>query len=109
MELKLHQKEIAPIFNVTKETIYQWESDIHPISPLHISKIITFLGYNPYPTDLTTLGGRILNYRLVKGLSLRAMGRLLDIHHDEVAQWEGNEKKPLRKHIQRIERLLNEI
>ncbi len=60
----------------------------------HMPYIISFLGYNPCKTERKTLGGKIKNYRLLKGLSHKKLGKILRVDASTIASWEKNESKP---------------
>jgi DNA-binding XRE family transcriptional regulator len=65
------------MIGVTEESVYYWETNRAKPMVHHIPKIIEFLGYNPYPVEAETLGGRIKSYRLEHGLSHKRLGELL--------------------------------
>ena len=68
-ELKLLQKDVVEILAVTENTITNWENEKATPLVYHYPKIIAFLGYNPFPIETETLGGRIRKYRIENGLS----------------------------------------
>src|SRR5580704_8343313 len=79
LELKITQNEMARRIGVDPENIINWR--LRGRLP-HISffpKIITFLGYNPLPCDLTTLGGRLKHYRKEHGLSRMKLAKQIGV------------------------------
>jgi len=68
-------------------------------------RIIKFLGYDPVKSNATTLGEKIKQYRIQKGLSLRNLAMELGIDPGTLARWEGGQKIPSMKMPERLEGL----
>lgn len=50
IELNLFQKEVAEIIGVSEDCITYWENERSIPQKRHLSKITSFLGYNPFQT-----------------------------------------------------------
>lgn len=94
LELKLRQEDAAKLLGVTDDSVRFWELGLSIPRIEHVPKVIEFLGYNPYPFETKTLGGRIRYYRLLHGLSHKKLGKLLGVDAATISTWETNKFKP---------------
>jgi len=106
MDLRLLQKDIAKRWNVTEETITNWENGYSIPMISYYPLIIEFLGYSLWQFDTNTLSGKILEYRHRYGLSAKQLGRLLGVNLSTVRSWELNESTPSKQKIKKLELLL---
>jgi DNA-binding XRE family transcriptional regulator len=113
MDKGLFQREVAAIIGVTEDTITFWENGRAEPQIHFAPKIVNFLGYSPYPADLTTLGGRIKHYRLIKGLSQGKFGEMLGVDGSTVCSWElgqfipnSNVINTIQEHLESASRLI---
>ncbi len=102
MDLNLLQKDIAKVFGVVEETITNWENGHAILQVRYYPKLIAFLGYYPFPEDITTIGGRIRKYRYSHGLSHKKMGKLLGVDGSTICSWENNHTEPSPKVLQTV-------
>lgn len=109
LQLKLRQIDAAMLVGVTEDAIRFWETGLSTPRIEHIPKVIAFLGYNPYPNETETLGGRIKLYRLLHGLSHKKMGKLLAVDGATVSTWETNKYQPSQKNLETIITLLKDF
>jgi len=108
MDKGLFQREVAAIIGVTEDTVTYWENGRAEPQVQFAPKIISFLGYSPYPADLTTLGGRIKRYRLIKGLSQVKFGEMLGVDGSTVCSWELGEFIPNPNVTNKIQKHLDD-
>jgi transcriptional regulator with XRE-family HTH domain len=108
LELKLLQSEVAKILDVCEDTMTGWENSRSRPLVYHYPKIIQFLGYNPFPSDTSTLGGRIKQYRTEKGITQEALGRLLLVNESTIFHWEKNIHLPSPTKLKSLENLLKQ-
>ena len=94
LELGLFQKDLAERFGTSEDSILNWEKSERVPSFQFAPAIIAFLGYNPYPVDLTTFGGKLRHYRLTNGLSIRQFSKSIGVDNCTVGSWERNEHFP---------------
>src|SRR5882762_6941678 len=73
LDLGMHQKDVAALVNATTSTVTNWEKNQTSPRLYLLPKIIKFLGYDPLQRNATSLGQRIKQYRIQKGLSLRKL------------------------------------
>jgi DNA-binding XRE family transcriptional regulator len=106
MEMHLLQKDVAERFNVSEDCITYWENGRSKPQVQFYPKIIAFLGFNPFATDVSTLGGRIRQYRYKRGLSHKALGSLLNVNASTIGSWEAEEFKPNKETSIKIGKLL---
>ena len=104
--MRLFQKDVALIFKVSEDCITNWENGRAIPQIQYYPVIISFLGFNPFSSDTSTLGGRIMQYRYEHGLSHKAFGKLLGVHASTVGSWEAGEFEPHSKTHKKIEKLL---
>jgi DNA-binding XRE family transcriptional regulator len=101
IELGLLQKEAAAFIGVNEENIYLWENGHCKPLVCFYPKIIDFLGYFPFIIDLSTFGGRIMQYRYMNGITPKAFGKLIGADPSTVRQWEAQRNEPnMRRKIQ---------
>jgi DNA-binding XRE family transcriptional regulator len=105
--LKLLQVDVAKIFDVCEDTITGWENDRNKPLIHHYPKIIEFLGYNPFPFDTSTLGGRMRKYRIENGISQEALANMVGVNETTILSWERNTHKPFPKKLKLLEEIIN--
>jgi DNA-binding XRE family transcriptional regulator len=106
IELKLLQKDVAKILKVSTDCITYWENRRSIPQIQYAPRIIQFLGYNPYPFEIETLGGRIKYYRLLHGLSHKKLGEILYVDASTIGAWETNNFTPSSLSLLRLSTLL---
>lgn len=74
--LRISQNEVAKILNVEPETITNWYYGRTFPEITDYAKIIAFLGYDPFPEDITTVSGMIKHFRKIKGMTFRQLATL---------------------------------
>src|SRR5207302_10529442 len=79
LDLKLRQKDVGSALKVDAMTICNWEKNRGQLALRFIPKIISFLGYDPFPQVSSTLGAEILQYRRKQGLSIKKLAKILGI------------------------------
>ena len=89
------QADVAKIFDVCEDSITGWENGRSVPQIQYYPKLIEFLGYNPFPVDTETLGGRIKKYRIEQGLSQEEFAKKIGVNESTVFSWEKGEHKPL--------------
>ena len=94
MQLRLLQADVAKIFDVCEDSITGWENGRSVPQIQYYPKLIEFLGYNPFPVETETLGGRIKKYRIEQGLSHKKLGEKIGVDASTVGAWEENEHMP---------------
>ena len=107
--LKLLQKDVATYIGVTEEAVMYWETGFAEPQIQYAPKVIAFLGYNPYPYETETFGGRLKLYRLLHGLSHKKMGKLLGVDGATISCWETNKYMPKQGNLETINALLKDI
>ncbi len=109
LDLELTQKEAAKTLRVTEDCYNLWEcSKVFP-QVQHMPKIFAFLEYLPISIDKSTINGRIKYYRNIKGLSLKKMGKLLNVNATTVGAWENGNSIPHLENSIQLEALLSTI
>ena len=103
MQLKLHQSDVAKIFDVCEDSITGWETQRNRPHIHYYPKMIEFLGYNPFPVDTETLGGRIKKHRIEQGLSHAKLGAKIGVDASTIGAWEQNEHVPNREKMKILE------
>ena len=107
LDLKLSQAAVSRIIGVTEDTITYWENGRTVPQISVVPAVIRFLGYNPYEVDTSTLGGKVKQYRLMKGLSLKNFAKLVHVDPSTVKTWEDNEFTPETENYRRLMDCLN--
>ena len=102
LDLKLFQKDVARLLGVDTLTICNWENNLTSPRLYLLLKIYNFIGYNPLQSNATSLGEKIKQYRIQKGLSLRKFAMQLGVDPATLARWEKGTRKPTKRFIRRI-------
>lgn len=89
------QKEVAKLIGVSEDCITYWENGRSEPQIQFIPYIIKFLGYMPLEIDISTLGGKIKDYRVRNGLSHKKMGKLFGVDATTIAAWEKKSVKDI--------------
>ena len=71
-----------------------WETGRAIPRPRYMSKVIEFLGYDPFPGKPQTLSECLKRYRLLHGLSQTALATELGVSPDSIRSWEKEQYKP---------------
>ncbi|MFF5383388.1 helix-turn-helix domain-containing protein [Pedobacter suwonensis] len=106
MDMKLLQKDVARIINVTEDCITLWEKNHSAPQISYFPQIIKFLGYSPIEFDETTLGGQLKAYRWRNGFSNKKLGKLLNVDGSTILAWENETSIPNQEHLLKLEVLL---
>ncbi len=94
------------MLNVSEDTVTYWENN-RAEPQIHLyPRIIDFLGYNPFPVDISTLGGRIYKYRVEQGISQKDLGKILGVDEGTIYHWEKNIHSPLPGKRKALENLI---
>ena len=97
LDLRMHQKDVARIVNVSTSTVTNWEKN-RTTPRLHfLPKIYEFLGGNPVRGNATSLGEILKQYRIQKGLSMRRLATELGVDPGTLAKWEKGYHEPRGK------------
>ncbi|HOE95378.1 MAG TPA: helix-turn-helix transcriptional regulator [Candidatus Sumerlaeota bacterium] len=81
-------EEASQELGVCHQTLYKWE---HGIRPPHLQlypRIVTYLGYEPWPEDRLSFGARLRLARLRLGLSRQHLAERLGISWSAYERWE---------------------
>jgi transcriptional regulator with XRE-family HTH domain len=95
LALKLTQEEVARILHTNEGCVVYWEKNHKSPSLRFISRIVQFLGYNPYE-DISSrsLGERIVIYRQIHGVSQEQLASQLGIDPGTLGRWEKGKSTP---------------
>ena len=97
LDLNLSQPQVANLINVTPDTITNWELNSNKPELSYIPKIISFLGYTP---ELKI--NPIKKYRIEKGISQKAMARILEIDPATLSRIERGSKRISNKAMMKL-------
>jgi transcriptional regulator with XRE-family HTH domain len=102
LSLGLCQKHVARQVNATTSTVTNWEKNRKSPRLYLMPKIIEFLCHNPLQSNATTLGERIKQYRIQKGLILRRLAEELGVDPGTLTRWEREEVEPRGKLTEKV-------
>jgi transcriptional regulator with XRE-family HTH domain len=85
LDLKLEQKDVAKMIQVSKNTIWLWENNRCQPGLRFYPVIMYFLGYCPWE-HLPAWGERLNRYRIHQGLSLAQFARQLGVDPGTLAR-----------------------
>ena len=106
LELNLKQSDLAKILEVCEDTITGWERNKSKPMVGHFPKVIAFLGYNPFPVETETLGGRMKKYRIEHGLSQEDLAKVVGVNESTVFNWERDLHVPFPKKLKLLDEIL---
>lgn len=101
------QKEVAQNIGVSKNTIYNWETNMTKPSFRWLPKIIDFLGYSPYSPP-KSLGERLTMVRKFLGLSQKELAAMMGVDKSTIHNWGFEKHKLTRRASEIIMRFFNE-
>lgn len=104
--LGLYQRDAALILGVTEEALSRWENRKNEPHISLFPRIITFLEYEWWQFDTSTLRGRIQDYRFRHGLTSHRFGLLLNVHGTTIRGWEEKGRIPLAYVMKKLNILL---
>lgn len=107
VQKELTQKEAAKLLFVSEDTIVIWENNKSTPRFYQLPAIIKVLGYVPWLIDTTTLGGKILQYRFIHGLSPGGFGRLVGADATTIRSWENGKRMPMKKKRRNIDKIIS--
>jgi transcriptional regulator with XRE-family HTH domain len=107
LELKITQKSVANIIGVSEDSITYWENERSSPQIRFYPKLIEFLGYNPFPFEKETLGGKIKKYRIENGLSIKRLAEAFGIEGRILVLWEENKIVPKITKYQKLRELMS--
>jgi transcriptional regulator with XRE-family HTH domain len=98
LDLNLFQREAATRIGVDPTTLFNWEK--HGVKPevCYLERVITFLGYNPFP-EPKGLPARLRWARSSRGMTREACARMLGIDPSTLAGWETGRRKPAGRYL----------
>ena len=108
LQLKLTQADVAKVFDICEDSMTGWENGRSKPQIQFYPKIISFLGYNPFSVDTSTLGGRIKYYRIIHGLSQEDFAKKIGVNESTIFSWEKGDHEPLSRKRELLEALLNQ-
>jgi len=109
LDLKLFQKDVAKAIGVDTLTVCNWENNLTSPRIYLLPKVYSFLGYNPLQSNANSLGEKIKQYRIQRGLSLRKLAKQLGIDPTTLTRWEKGMREPQRALKQRLNSFLKKF
>ena len=107
LDLGLTQGEVANIIGTKSiDAVRNWELGKGDPQIHYMPEVIKFLGYIPVPVCLDTLGDKVKTFRILRGLSHKAMGQLLNVNSSTIGSWEQNEFLPNKTKLTELNQLL---
>jgi len=109
------QKDVGKIIGTDNFTIVNWEKNSTKNIPAkYYPKIMEFLNYCPLTQNIKniknknapkTLAKKIKLHRLHQGLNQKQFAHLLKVDSTTVKFWEGGERKPSEKMVEKLRHL----
>lgn len=99
IELRLFQKDLAEIFNVSKSCISYWENNISEPQIQYYSPIFAFLGYCAFELEISTFAGKIKTYRYFNGITQKQFAKRMILDPATVGRWENGKEQGAKKEL----------
>jgi len=97
------------MIGVTESAISIWETDVAKPEIFHYPKIALFLGYLPFEGETATLGGKLLYYQHMKGMTQKELAGELGINTSTLYHFGTGKHKPSPKVMKKLEPMLAEV
>jgi len=107
MDVALSQVGLARKWGVNIQTIRNWEVGRHDPAYRFMPRVMTFLGYDPCPSD-SSHASWLKAYRRAHGLTQRQMAKRLGVDQSTVEDWEKGLHEPMGRAAVRLQRLIRE-
>jgi len=105
MELGLQQKDVGPFLSVDDSTVLNWEKGKTVPATRYLPRIVSFLGYDPFPAP-RTLGERVVAARRKIGIPRKQLARRLGVDEGALKRWEEERAKPQGRCLAKLARFL---
>ena len=96
------QKEVAKQLGVTQTTLINWEKDRTVPPLLAMSRVVRFLGNDPFPPAPKTLADRLKAKRRELGWTQKTAARQLGIDPCTWSDWESGGTIMVKAHRQKV-------
>jgi DNA-binding XRE family transcriptional regulator len=106
LDLGLLQKKVAQNIGVSRNTIYNWETNMTQPSFRWLPKIIDFLGYASYSPP-QSVGERLTMVRKFLGLSQKELAAMIGVDPSTIHNWEFEKHKLTRRASEIIMKFFN--
>jgi len=97
------------MLEVTESAISYWETAMAKPEIFHYPKIALFLGYLPFEGETATLGGKLLYYQHLKGMTQKELAGELGINTSTLYHFGTGKHKPSPKVMKKLRPMLAEV
>ena len=97
----LRQIDAAKMIGCDEMSIVNWEKGHNAPRVNHMAGVVGFLGFNPFQNG-DTLAQQLVNHRKVLGVTQKAFAGQIGVDPSTLARWEGGERKPVGKYLDRV-------
>jgi len=108
MEQRLRQKDVGRLLRVDAFTVLNWEKGKTAPMTRSLPRIISFLGYDPFPAP-RTLGERVVAARRRLGIPRKKLARDLRVDEGALKRWEEDRALPGGSCLTRVRRFLQRV
>jgi transcriptional regulator with XRE-family HTH domain len=108
LDMRMSQAFVAELLGVDKSAIVGWEANRRQPYFKSISKIIQFLGYNPYG-DAKSPGERIIILRRLLGVTQKELADRIGVDYHVIGPWEQGKCVPLGHSLEKLDGLFSSI
>ena len=102
------QEQVAEVIGVDETTVWNWESNRCEPTIARMPELTKFLGYVLTQSGTTNRGERLKIFRVLSGMSQKAIARHLGIDPSTLSKLESGNCKSSRKILARVEELLKD-
>ena len=107
-ELGVLQRELADLLRVSEFTVINWEANRCSPNLRVLPRIISFLGYSPFPEGDSS-SERLVARRRALGLSRREVAQRLGVDPATLGRWERGVREPRGKYLALVERFVGDL
>jgi len=106
LSLDLTQGEVGKLFNVSSNTIYNWEKGHSEPEISHIPVLIKFIGHDPINSAPTSIAEHLKNKRRGLGWTQKLAAKKLGVDPCTWSSWEGGGTIMTHKHRRLVAQFL---
>lgn len=108
MDKQLLQEDVAKLFKVSLDCITGWENGRSEPRISYYRRIIAFLGYYPFNSEVSGIPRQMLIYRKINGLTQKQLAEKVGVNASTITHWERSEHRPKGQVLAKLIKIIDE-
>jgi transcriptional regulator with XRE-family HTH domain len=109
LDEKLSQKKMGCILGADEASVNNWETGKASPSLDFLPRIVSLLGYVPYPPGQKTIGEKIRFSREALGLTQEQLAEGIQVDNTTLWGWEIGKRRPALKYLIRLDAFFESV